>query len=136
MNEHDESTATEEERRLTEDAKALFDESVEQLDAQTLSRLNRSRQAALADLEHGGRPFFGINQWVPAAGVAAAALVVVVLWRGEPEEAPVATTANVTDFELILAEDSFEMLEDLEFYAWIDMEGDIEEENEAGANIG
>jgi len=37
-------------------------------------------------------------------------------------------TATVTDMEILLGEDSIEMLEELEFYSWIDtaeMEGDV-----------
>ncbi len=37
--------------------------------------------------------------------------------------------AAVTDMEILLGEDSIEMLEDLEFYAWIDM---LEQENDVG----
>jgi hypothetical protein len=37
--------------------------------------------------------------------------------------------AEVTDMEILLGEDSIEMLEDLEFYAWIDM---LEQENDVG----
>ena len=37
--------------------------------------------------------------------------------------------ADVTDMEILLGEDSIEMLEDLEFYAWIDM---LEQENDVG----
>ena len=58
---------------------------------------------------------------MPAGGLAAAAVVAVVVWQGAPVEhgAPAAGTA--TDFEIMLSEDSLEMLEDLEFYSWMDM---------------
>ena len=36
-------------------------------------------------------------------------------------EVPVAPTAAETDFELLIDEDSFEMLEDLEFYSWMEL---------------
>ena len=50
----------------------LFDESVEQLDAATLSKLNLGRQAALAELEN---PRAGWVRWAPAAGVTAAVAI-------------------------------------------------------------
>ena len=37
--------------------------------------------------------------------------------------------AEVADMEILLGEDSLEMLEDLEFYDWIDM---LEQENDVG----
>ena len=104
-------------------AKQLFDESVENLDAHTRSRLNRGRQAALAELAT-GKPVW--VQWAPAAGVAAAAVVAVVLWTGNQPVDELTPEATASDFEILLTEDSFEMLEDLEFYSWID----LDEENQ------
>ena len=100
-------------------AKQLFDESVEGLDANTRSRLNRSRQVALEQLA-AGRPAW--VQWAPAAGVTAAAVVAVVLWTGDRPVDDVTPVAAADDFEILLTEDSLEMLEDLEFYSWIDLD--------------
>ena len=63
MNERKQSTAMSEEERFAEKAKELFDQSVQELDANTLSRLNRSRQAALAELEQGARPGISLGLW-------------------------------------------------------------------------
>ncbi len=104
---------------LARQAKELFDDSVERLDAATLSRLNRSRHEALAELER-TRPVGQWARWMPATGVVAAAVVAVVVWQGVPTEGPLPATNSVTDFEILLGEDSLEMLEDLEFYSWID----------------
>jgi len=98
-------------------AKANFDESVEALDAATLSRLNRSRQAALAELERPGRQW---SRWMPATGVAAAVLVAVFVMQTPDVVNDVAATTAVTDMEILLGEESIEMLEELEFYSWID----------------
>ena len=98
-------------------AKALFDDSVERLDAATLSRLNQSRHAALEQL-HSGRTMGAWGRWVPITGVAAAALITVMVVRGpQPEDLP---TASVTDFEILLDGESLEMLEELEFYSWLE----------------
>jgi hypothetical protein len=115
------------------EAKQLFDESVEGLDGQTRSRLNRGRQAALEELET-GRPAW--VQWAPAAGVAAAAVVAVVLWTGNQPVDQLTPEASVADFEILLTEDSFEMLEDLEFYSWIDLNEDADESLEPEENVG
>ncbi len=111
-------------RAFAEKAKQLFDESVEGLDGQTRSRLNRGRQAALDELNR-GRPVW--VQWAPAAGVAAAAVFAVVLWTGNQPVDELTPEASAADIEILLTEDSFEMLEDLEFYSWIDLDEEADE---------
>ena len=95
-------------------AKQAFDQSVDSLDAATLSRLNQGRHEALAGAA-GRRP---IMRWAPAGGLAAAAVVAVVLVQSPTVvETPPGNTA--ADFEILLSEDSLDMLEDLEFYDWL-----------------
>lgn len=107
--------------QLTDQAKKVFDQSVDQLDAATLSRLNRSRHRALAEATSPGRNW---ARWMPATGAAAAVLLAVFALRGPVvDDFPGA----VSDLEILLGEDSIEMLEDLEFYSWLDtqeLEGD------------
>jgi len=105
--------------------KATFDESVDRLDAATLSRLNRSRHEALAELQRPARQW---SRWMPATGVAAAVLVAVMMLQIPRSIDDIPAAANVTDMEILLGEDSIEMLEDLEFYSWIDtadMDSDV-----------
>ena len=118
---------------LAKKAKQLFDESVEGLDAQTRSRLNRGRQVALNELAT-GRPVW--VQWAPAAGVAAAAVFAVVLWTGTQPVDELTPEASASDFEILLTEDSFEMLEDLEFYSWIDLDEEADETTEMEDIVG
>ena len=117
------------EKELTTQAKTLFDDSVERLDAATLSRLNQGRQKALQEIRDPG-PAGEWARWVPAGGIAAAAVVAVVLWQGAPVEHSAPAAGTATDFEILLSEDSLDMLEDLEFYSWVDAasldpEGDV-----------
>lgn len=98
-------------------AKADFDASVEKLDAATLSQLNRARHAALAELQHPTRQW---SRWMPATGVAAAALVAVMLVQS-PGSVDAPPPAAVADMDILLGEDSIEMLEELEFYSWLDV---------------
>lgn len=114
---------------LTAKAKALFDQSVEELDAATLSRLNRGRHEALEQLG-GGTVGLRWTQWVPAAGVAAAAAFAVVLWTGDRPIDELTPPASVSDLEIILDGDDFEMLENLEFYSWIELD------EESDSNVG
>ena len=108
------------ENELAAQAKALFDDSVERLDAATLSRLNQGRQQALLEIRETG-PGGQWARWVPAGGVAAAAVVAVVMWQGAPVENSAPAAGAATDFEIMMGEDSLDMLEDLEFYSWVDM---------------
>jgi hypothetical protein len=109
-------------------AKELFEDSVDRLDAATLSRLNQGRHAAL-DVIQGSQPVGLWGRWVPATGVAAAALVTVMVMRG-PDTVDL-PTASVTDFEILLEGESLEMLEDLEFYSWLEA-SDLEPNGNVG----
>jgi len=98
-------------------AKELFDDSVERLDAAALSRLNQGRHAAIEQLQ-GRRAVTIWGRWVTATGIAAAALVAVMVMRGpEMEDLP---AESVTDFDILLEGESLEMFEDLEFYSWLE----------------
>jgi hypothetical protein len=119
-------------KAFAEKARQLFDESVDGLDANTRSRLNRGRQAALAELAT-GRPVW--VRWAPAVGVAAGAVFAVVLWTGQPVD-ELTAAASAADFEILLTEDSFEMLEDLEFYSWIELDEEADETLESEDIVG
>ena len=106
--------------KFAKEAKALFDESVDRLDAETLSALNRRRHAAL-EAARGGRAEW--LRWAPAFGVTAAILVAVMLAMPQPD---VVDAVAPDDMDILLGEDSIEMLEELEFYAWMELQdGDV-----------
>jgi len=120
-----------EDKRLERSAKAIFDDSVERLDAATLSKLNRGRQAAIAEIA-ATSPARQWLRWVPATGVATAALVAVVVFRGPATvEPPLASVPTLADFEILIGEDTLDMIEELDFYSWIDVA-----ELEATDNVG
>lgn len=105
--------------------KDAFDESVDALDAATLSKLNRGRHAALEQLK---RPRRQWSRWMPATGAVAAVLVTVMVLQSPTAIDEPAAVTTATDMEILLGEDSIEMLEELEFYSWIDIaetEGDV-----------
>ena len=130
MNERTDVTA---EAAFAKKAKQQFDESVERLDGEAQSRLNRARHAALAELGTGKSIRV---QWAPAAGVAAAAVLAIVLWTGNPVSDEMSAPAVASDMEILLTEDSLEMLEDLEFYSWIDLDEEMDALPEAENNVG
>lgn len=107
------------------EAKQVFDEHVAGLDAQTRSRLTQARYAAI----EASRPRRAYAPWIGgavAAGTVAALVVINPLndeVTGPALDTPVAQQA--TDLEMLLGDDELEMLEELEFYAWLD-EADVE----------
>ena len=121
----DDKTNTGEEEIFVRKAKTVFEQSVDSLDGRTQSRLNSGRQTALAELTTGTVSYGRWAQWAPLAGAAAMAAVVVVLWNGIPQPGVDAPALN-GDFEIIMAEDSFDMLRDLEFYSWVDIDVELE----------
>ena len=102
-----------EDRRIADKAKQLFDESVDSLDAATLSQLNRRRHDALAELER-NRPLGYWLRWAPAAVLA------VIMVQGPVPDGVDIAPATATDFELLMDENGIEMFEDLEFFALMD----------------
>ena len=102
-----------------ERAVALLDESTDALDAATLSRLNRARQAALAQR----RPRLSV--WMMGSGLVGAALALVLAFGlGQhpalsPMSAPVAIE-QVVDADALASDDNLDLYENLDFYAWLD----------------
>ena len=115
---------------VTDVAKELFDDSVERLDAATLSRLNQSRQRALEEL---ARPTSGVHWglWVPATGVAAVAVLAFMVMRGPAHVEVIESPVDAPDFEMLLEAESLEMIENLEFYSLLD-----ELDSEIGGDVG
>jgi len=100
---------------------ALLDESVEAIDASTLSRLARARQHALAR-RHAQR-----RAWIGFGAIGAAAVLVlafgVARHESGPALAPTAATpagAQADGDDVIADDDNAELYEDLDFYAWLD----------------
>jgi hypothetical protein len=104
--------------------KALLDESAEALDAATLSHLNRARQAALAQR----RPRMARLWWLPAGLASSCALLLALgVWHPRaslPGPSPLATMVapgtNGGDVGIVSSDDSLDLYQDLEFYAWLD----------------
>src|SRR5262245_2050665 len=87
--------------------KAVLDEGNAKLDARVRSRLTQARYAALAQAD--ARPMLLWRQWAPAAGVAAAAALAVLMWPGgrPPHEQPPDEALN--DLEIVLDGENLEL---------------------------
>ena len=101
-------------------ATALLDQSAENLDAATLSRLNRARHAALAQRRGAWRP------WVVGTGLAGAVAAMLAIGIGLHGrlDAPAAHTAlpfDAGDIDVLTSdEDTLDLSENLDFYAWLE----------------
>ena len=114
-------------------ARGVLDESVTRVSAQVRSRLNQARHAALAEIEVRPRAFWRAPAFMaPLGGVAAAAVVAVLLFHQGSEHGLAASAggqAGFEDIELLSDNDSLDLLENLDgsFYEWAatqDEEGD------------
>lgn len=105
---------------LERKARTLFDGSVERLDARTRSKLTHARNRAVDEAKHGAAQRRWI--WAPAGGFAAAALVAVVLWPGAGKMPSEAGAVPLEDFDIVADGESLEMLQDVEFYVWLEDE--------------
>ena len=107
---------------------------VKTLDATTRLRLNRARRKALLELRDRSRMQRWIaDQWGPAVGATFIALLAAGLWFGvgmqtASEDMPMQTAGapvalgDLADLDMLLADENLEMIEDLQFYLWMDAE--------------
>lgn len=112
MAEHDEDPWT---RRIRQQ----LDDSARDLDATTLSRLNRARQAALqAARRPQPRPWL----WPTLFATAASLALAVAIWpRVVPSTvAPPTAVAAPEDFSMLAGEEQLDLYQELDFYAWLD----------------
>lgn len=97
-----------------------LDQAADSLDGATHSRLNQARQKALAQATPRTRPIWA---WGGLATAAASALLVVTLWQGSPEPGLLPQPLG-EDLEILASEDELELLEELEFYQWLEQKGE------------
>lgn len=112
---------------LIERSRAALDATVAGLDGRTRARLNQARQRALAAWPAAAararrRPLWA---FALAAGTAALLLVVLPQTSTDPNRAQVAAPAAIALDEALWAEDdSLDLAQNLEFYAWLELEAD------------
>jgi hypothetical protein len=98
-------------------ARELFDDSVERLDGHTRSRLNQARQAALAEWQRSTRSW---SLTASLGGLTAVVLVAVVMLMWPGARTPNRGAVPLDDLEIVAEGDNLELLQDVEFYAWLD----------------
>lgn len=93
--------------------KGILENSTENLDATTRSQLTSVRYQALATKDKEDRT------WLVPAGAFASLVVgmlVFTIWSGNSEQE---NLSLMEDMELLSSGESFELLEELEFYEWL-----------------
>lgn len=121
---NDELARKRDEKRLQALAQRALDDSIQQLDAQTLAALAEARQQALA-VTRTRRKKGGT---VAATGAIAAAVLLAVVWQqnsGTISDAELAEHARYLELSegVLQTEEVWqvdeELLDDMEFYAWL-----------------
>ena len=115
--------AERDEQQVQHAARRLYRTAVEELPQDSKSRLARIRGAALAPRRSRAS---GLRWALAAAGLAAIALAVSLMSPDGPDDlGPMAGVAgDAEDLELLLTEESLDMLSELDFYLWLDAEPD------------
>jgi hypothetical protein len=101
-------------------ARTLFEDSVERLDASTRSKLTQARNRALDEVNVGRMRRRWI--WAPVGGAALAAVVAAVMVAGGLRSGaePGAGAMALEDIDIVADSENLDMLEDVEFYQWLD----------------
>lgn len=98
---------------------ALLGRSAETLDAATLSRLNRARQAALAERRPAWR-----QSWLIGGGFAGAALALAIglgiAGHSPRMHVPPGAPVQSGEVDPFVADDGLDLYENLDFYVWFD----------------
>jgi len=106
---------SERDRELVERTHAALERSAQELDSDTRTRLAQARARALEHAERGTRP----RIWLRAGAVATASAAALVWLTSSPgvESGP---TLVLEDLELLSSAESLELLQELEFYEWLE----------------
>ena len=113
--------------QLESRAKQAFDESVAGLDGQTRSKLAQARARAVeASSKRGWFWLPSGSGLLPAGALAAGILAVAIVWQlPQTPDAPLPTA--MADIDILLGEEELELFEELEFYAWLEEQPELQE---------
>ncbi len=102
--------------KLNNKIRTALDASVDNLDPNVSRRLQQARHAALETAAKPRMPF-----WQPAGAFALASILLlsVLVWPDRETRQNMPEPAALADMELITADDSLQLYEDLDFYQWL-----------------
>lgn len=117
-------------------ARERFDASVAGLDGATRSRLAQARARALEAGARRRRPFALGHGLLPVGAAAAAVLAAVLVLQTTRAPDPVVELTAFGDLDILLGEEDLELLEELEFYAWLEEQPELRELPDETDDIG
>ena len=122
--------ADQDDRRLEQTARALYRRRAAALEPEVRKRLAKARREALARAERPAGRGLRLPVLVPAGAAAAVAAAAVILLIRQPgtdiDYAPLAGTSEpAEDMEILLGSEELELLDDLDFYLWLEDEPEI-----------
>ncbi len=105
---------------LENSVKSSLDKSLDDLDSETLQRLQAIRRDALNKPQHKSL-WSSLNVWAPATGFALCSLIAAVLWLPQFNQPESQANNQMAMIELIEQADTIEALDDDPgFYLWLD----------------
>ena len=123
MNENQYSTGNGNDERMVRNIAAMLEQSTEAIGPDHADALRRARQRAVSEAGTAST-----RRWLPlaaAAGITALAVSVALLMpsSNQPSNGLVADAEN-GDIDILLGEESLDMIAELEFYDWLSAEAD------------
>ena len=113
---------TSKDQELQQRARDALNERAEELDAATLSRLTQARYSAVDAAHNAG------SRWLPwrivGATAAVCAVVLTALLTGETQQTDVPDEQIISDFDLLNIDEDLELVEEPEFYHWLEATDD------------
>ena len=100
--------------KLENNTRQVLDESVDHLDAETLSRIRQVRARTVEKAEQKTVHWFGVVSGAVATACVMV-LAVTIFLNNEPAVQPL----PAEDIDLVSSLDELELVEDLEFYQWL-----------------
>ena len=107
------------EEHFVEQLRGALDANAQKVDTSTLDRLAQIRRQAMS--RRAVESSF-IPRFAPAIAFAASAIMLAIMLR-VPDGSIPELDANAMLFEVVLASNDLELIEDLEFYSWLDANG-------------
>jgi hypothetical protein len=126
------------ESRFLNKARTGFMDTVDRLDAQTLTSLREARAHATKSVTD-RQPLWRARPWTLPTGAIAIGLVAIACgifwWNQSPQPTvPFATGNNGEDMAIVLGSDNLDMYADMDFYRWLQAQQQSAPQDNSGGN--